>query len=290
MDAQKKYRFSVAGGDMRNADLAELLAAGGHDAYTFALGNAGKMSGRCSNLGEAAALCDILICPIPFSTDGIYLNAPFHTEKISLQSVSDILRESGFGGLLIGGRIPQEIVSTGVDCVDILMRDDLAILNSVPTAEGALQIAMEELPYTVHGIKAVVCGMGRVGSALARLLVKAGADVTVSVRSSRDAAVCEAECIKSTSYEDLADILPDAMLVYNTVPARVIDSRLLDAANENALFIDLASAPGGIDFDYAASRHLRVIHALSLPGKVAPAGAAQILQKVIFNVLREKNM
>lgn len=291
MDVQTKYRFSIIGGDMRNVKLSELLANDGHEVHTYALDNACKISGRCSSLSEAIARCDILIGPMPFTAGGdTYLNAPFHAEKLEIKAIAGKISESGFRGLLIGGRMPAALNNCGALCVDILMRDDLAVLNSIPTAEGALQIAMEELPYTIRGIKAVVCGMGRVGSTLARLLQRVGADVTAIVRSSRDAAICEAEGIKSAAYNKLGEILPETLLVYNTVPVMVLNSEMLDKANKDALFIDLASAPGGMDFDYAASRHIRAIHALSLPGKVAPAGAAIILQKVIYNVLREKNM
>ena len=180
--------------------------------------------------------------------------------------------------------------NSGAVPADLLQRDDLAVLNSIPTAEGALQIAMEELPYTIRGIKAVVCGMGRVGSTLARLLQRVGADVTVAARNSRDFAVCEAEGLKYCTYSQLRRILPDTLLVYNTAPALIFGRDFLDCMNQEALLIDLASMPGGTDFEYAAARRIRTIHALSLPGKVAPSGAAQIIQKVIYNILDEKNM
>lgn len=291
MDAQKTYRFSIIGGDMRNVKLSELLSEDGHEVHTFALDNTGKISQRCSDLREAFALSDIAVGPMPFTSgDGTYLNAPFHPEKIEIAKIADVIRESGFGGLLIGGRVPLAL--SGVDAVsaDLLQRDDLAVLNSVPTAEGALQIAMEELPYTIRGLRTVVCGMGRVGSTLARLMQRVGADITVAARSSRDFAICEAEGLKSCTYSHLRRILPEALLVYNTVPALIFNRELLDCMNREALLIDLASMPGGTDFEYAAKRRIRTIHALSLPGKVAPAGAAQIIQKVIYNILHEKNM
>ncbi|HIU29291.1 MAG TPA: dipicolinate synthase subunit DpsA [Candidatus Egerieisoma faecipullorum] len=291
MDAQKTYRFSIIGGDMRNVKLSELLSEDGHEVHTFALDNTGKISQRCSDLREAFALSDIAVGPMPFTSgDGTYLNAPFHPEKIEIAKIADVIRESSFGGLLIGGRIPLALSGVGAVSADLLQRDDLAVLNSVPTAEGALQIAMEELPYTIRGLRTVVCGMGRVGSTLARLMQRVGADVTVAARSSRDFAICEAEGLKSCTYSHLRRILPEALLVYNTVPALIFDRELLDCMNREALLIDLASMPGGTDFEYAAKRRIRTIHALSLPGKVAPAGAAQIIQKVIYNILHEKNM
>lgn len=291
MDAQKTYRFSIIGGDMRNVKLSELLSEDGHEVHTFALDNTGKISQRCSDLREAFALSDIAVGPMPFTSgDGTYLNAPFHPEKIEIAKIADVIREIGFGGLLIGGRIPLALSGVGAVSADLLQRDDLAVLNSVPTAEGALQIAMEELPYTIRGLRTVVCGMGRVGSTLARLMQRVGADVTVAARSSRDFAICEAEGLKSCTYSHLRRILPEALLVYNTVPALIFNRELLDCMNREALLIDLASMPGGTDFEYAAKRRIRTIHALSLPGKVAPAGAAQIIQKVIYNILHEKNM
>lgn len=291
MDAQKTYRFSIIGGDMRNVKLSELLSEDGHEVHTFALDNTGKISQRCSDLREAFALSDIAVGPMPFTSgDGTYLNAPFHPEKIEIAKIADVIREIGFGGLLIGGRIPLALSGVGAVSADLLQRDDLAVLNSVPTAEGALQIAMEELPYTIRGLRTVVCGMGRVGSTLARLMQRVGADVTVAARSSRDFAICEAEGLKSCTYSHLRRILPEALLVYNTVPALIFNRELLDCMNREALLIDLASMPGGTDFEYAAKRRIRTIHALSLPGKVAPAGAAKIIQKVIYNILHEKNM
>jgi len=53
--------------------------------------------------------------------------------------------------------------------------DEIAILNSIPTAEGALQIAMEQLPITIHGSKVLIIGFGRVGETVARVFNALGA-------------------------------------------------------------------------------------------------------------------
>ena len=37
----------------------------------------------------------------------------------------------------------------------------------MPTAEGAIQLAMEELPITLHGARVLVIGYGRLGRVLA---------------------------------------------------------------------------------------------------------------------------
>ncbi len=61
--------------------------------------------------------------------------------------------------------------------------EELAVANAVPTAEGAIQIALEELPITLHGARALVIGYGRLGKALAQRLDGLGARVTVAARS-----------------------------------------------------------------------------------------------------------
>lgn len=286
----KKYRITVLGGDMRSVKLSELLTQDGHCVHTYALEISGNISQRCSELDEAFAISDIIVGPIPFFTgNGFYLNAPLHSEKIEIAKIAETVRKYS-DKLLIGGNIPYTLKKEVTVYEDLLSRDDLAILNSVPTAEGALQIAMEELPYTIRGTNVLVCGMGRVGSTLARLLKSAGAHVTVAARKSRDFAVCEAENIKHCNYSELADVLAETKLIYNTVPVKIFDTEFLDAVKPDSLIIDLASMPGGVNFEYAATRHIRTIHALSLPGKVAPMGAALIIQKVVYNILNEKNI
>ncbi len=66
--------------------------------------------------------------------------------------------------------------------------DDVAILNAIPSAEGAIQIAMEQLPITIHGSKSFVLGFGRLGKTLARMLAGIGAITTVAARKSADLA------------------------------------------------------------------------------------------------------
>ena len=54
------------------------------------------------------------------------------------------------------------------------------IANAVPTAEGAVQLAMEELPITLHGARVLVVGFGRVGKLTAHRFRALGARVSVA--------------------------------------------------------------------------------------------------------------
>ena len=61
----------------------------------------------------------------------------------------------------------------------------------------------------------------------------------------------------------------------------------LAATDKDILIIDLASRPGGVDFDEAKRLGRRVIWALSLPGKVAPYTAGAIIKNTLINMIEE---
>jgi len=79
-------------------------------------------------------------------------------------------------------------------------------------------------------------------------------------------------------------------IVFNTVPAMVLDRDLLFKLNKEALIIDLASKPGGVDFLAAEELGIKTIHALGLPGKTAPVSAARIIKDTIYNILEERGI
>lgn len=159
--------------------------------------------------------------------------------------------------------------------------------NALPTAEGAVQIALEELPVTLHGARALVLGYGRVGKLTAHRLAALGAQVTVAARSYEALAWAEAYGHAAQQLSDLSGYLCGYDLVVNTVPRRVLTRELLEELKEGCLVIDLASKPGGVDFQSAAELGVRCVWALSLPGKVAPVTVASALRDTIYNMLRE---
>ena len=278
---------------MRSASLASMLAADGNKVKTFGISCAGLRESEsvciCENIDDAVSDCDLAVGPIPFSCDGgTKLNAPLYDKEILVSSIAGSL---GNIKTFIAGKIPEafkvEAAARGVAVADILERDDFAVLNSIPTAEGTVQIAMEELPATVWNMKVLVLGAGRVGRTLAQLLKVMGADVTVAVRKGKDAAWTVSNGMKYCGYNFKDGNISDFRLICNTVPAVVLDKTALDCVKKNSLIIDLASDSGGVDYCYALSNNIKVIHALSLPGKVAPETAAENIKRVIYNIIAE---
>ena len=162
--------------------------------------------------------------------------------------------------------------------------------NALPTAEGAIQIAMEELPITLHDARVLVVGFGRLGRTLAPRLRSLGARVWVSARRYEQRAAAECMGLGSEGVDGLSDWLCSYDIVFNTVPAPVLGVEELAALKERALVIDLASRPGGVDMDAAAALGVRVIWALSLPGKVAPVTSGRYIKDTVYHIMEESNL
>lgn len=161
------------------------------------------------------------------------------------------------------------------------------ITNAVPTAEGAIEIAMTETPFTLHGSKCLVTGYGRIGKILSKMLCGIGARVSVEARKFADLAHIEGNSCKAVPLCELVHHVGEFDVIFNTVPYLIFDADMLRRLKKDALLIDLASRPGGVDFEAAKQMGIRVIWALSLPGKVAPVSAGAIIKDTIVNVMQE---
>ena len=279
----------VMGGDPRQAALAALLADEGHSVHTYALEQGAGM--KCEPSLTGADRADCVILPLPAAGADGKLNTPLSADSHDLEEVLGALRPrqlvcAGMAGEGLKGLAEER----GLVLRDYFAREELAVLNAVPTAEGALQIALEELPITLHDARALVIGFGRLGKALAPRLRALGAHVWVSARRYEQRAAAQGMGLGSEGVDHLPDWLCSYDLVFNTVPAPVLGVEELAALKEGALVIDLASRPGGVDLDAAAALGVRVIWALSLPGKVAPVTAGRYIKDTVYHIMEELNL
>ncbi len=228
---------------------------------------------------------DIVVFPMPVSTDGVHV---FQSSDLLTDWWSKLK-----GRTVYAGRCSQEIrakaLEYGVRLLDHFDREEEVVLNVIPTVEGALQLAMSETPFTIHGSRALICGYGRIGKLLAQRLQGLGAKVCVCARKERDFAWCHVNGLAHHHIGDLAKIVGEYRLIFNTVPHLLFDGKVLDQMDGESLLIDLASLPGGVDFSYAAATGKKTIQALGLPGKVAPRTAGEIICNTILGMYKEEN-
>ena len=175
----------------------------------------------------------------------------------------------------------------GISLLPLLDRDDVAIYNSIPTAEGTIMMAMEHTDYTLHSSRVFVTGFGRVGHTVANKFSALGAKVSVSASSIRDLARITEMGLTAIPLENLSEYTSECDVLINTIPAQVINKQTIQQLPAHSIIIDLASKPGGTDFDYAEQRGIKAILAKSLPGIVAPKTAGKILADVIKQFLHD---
>jgi dipicolinate synthase subunit A len=161
------------------------------------------------------------------------------------------------------------------------------VLNAIPTAEGAIQIAMEEIPITLHNSNILILGFGRIGKILAKMLQGLGANVFVEARKYADIAWIRSYSYKPVLLSDLKSRLEQMDVIFNTIPHVILDQDMLARLGKETLIIDLASKPGGVDFEKARDLGVKAIWALSLPGKVAPLTAAEFIRDTVYNIMDE---
>lgn len=282
--------YSIIGGDLRSVKLAELIAQDGNSVNIYGFTTAGFeiMLEQSKTLTEAVVDADVVIGPIPCSNDNEFINAPFHNDSIHINELFKVMNKNQ---LFLAGRISDKIAHLAQVCnvytVDLLEREEMAVLNGIPTAEGAIQIAMEEMPITLHNSNTLILGYGRIGKILAKMLHGIGSNVYVEARKYADLAWIKSLGYSPIMLSDLSQILKKIDVIFNTIPSMVLNYELLKLLNPECLIIDLASKPGGVDFNKAKELGVKAIWALSLPGKVAPVTAAVFIKDTTYNIIEE---
>lgn len=298
----------MIGGDMRQFALAERLAREEIEVAMWGCGVdddkyklADRFAGvRAVGLSSALGGASVVVLPLPVTLDGIRINCRGEhdlriTELIdALIQMREKCTEPKRTPLLLGGKVPplfrRLALENNIKIIDYYDREDVQVRNAVPTAEGAVAIAMNELPVTIKDCRAMVLGYGRVGRKLASLLRSVGADVGVSARSERDLAWADVDGAAAISLNELRSSVPSCDVIFNTIPFCILDREMLTKIPTSTLIIDLAGAPGGVDVTAAKELGSNVIWARSLPGKVAPISAGRIIGDAVLKIMSEEGV
>ena len=282
--------LAVVGGDRREVELVRALAAGGARIRVV-----GLPAPPCANVEPAATLLEAVagvravVAPMAGTDESGAVATPL-VPGAQLRLDEAFMRALGPGVPLFIGTVQPAVARAarahGVRVVEVATVEAIAIANSVPTAEGAVLVALERLPVTIHGAAALVVGFGRCGTTLARLLAAMGARVGVAARSASDLAWAEAMGLVPWPWAKLVEAVAVQDVIFNTVPALVLDRGVLACTRADVLIVDIASAPGGTDFTAARELGREAVLALGLPGKVAPVTAGRILARYLPGLIQ----
>lgn len=282
--------ISVIGGDLRQLTLAKKLSVDGYDVSVYGFSNGINTDSLNHTDSISAALdSEVIVLPVPVSFDMQSIHSPYSDKIITITEMLDKINPLSivYGGC-ISNELSEEFEKRKIKHKDYMLRDELAIRNAIPTAEGAIEIAISETPITIHHSRCLVLGYGKVGKILAKSINALGADAYVAARKYADLALIEGHGYYPLSVNEAKMRLNDFDIIFNTVPALILTKNELNNVRDDALIIDLASKPGGVDFNSAKELDKKVIWALSLPGKTAPVTAGIIIKDTIINMLREE--
>lgn len=272
-----KKTFGVIGGDGRQAKLATLLREDGAIVHTYGV------EGEKGDL-EQALDAEVILLPLPLCKEDGLLNC-----KEDPMVLAELFARLTPRQRILAGQVkPQqqaEAAQYGLILEDYFLREELTVANAAATAECALRVAMEQLDRSLLGENILVLGFGRIGKLLCHRLQGLGCRVTATARKNADLA-----WIRAYGYEalktDEGDLAPFGV-VFNTIPALVLDRARLAQLPPGSLCVDLASK-NGIDPGAAKELGLSYIWARFLPGRMVPHTAAAAIRETIYHILSEE--
>lgn len=279
-------KFLVVGGDLRNVELAKLLKEDGKIVYTY-----GMNVNSSEALEKIVEDIEVVIGPIPFSRDGLTVNSTFIESKILIKDLLEKIK----GKILIAGNISEDVKKLAenynIQVIDVMKSEKLAVLNTIATAEGTIELMIANTDTIIFDSNVLILGFGRVAKTLANRLKGLVKSITCASREDDELAWIEVYGYEKLNLNDFVKCqeskkcLENYNVIINTIPSMIFDAEKLQYVNKEVLLIDLASNPGGIDKEETKKQGLKLIHALGLPGKVAPKSSARFIRNIIYELI-----
>lgn len=258
----------IVGGDKRQTVLYKNLCALGHNVLHC----------LCEEVYQKYIdSFEVVILPLPTTRNNITVRNDLSDDLIRLDVIEKSITKQK---VLCANYSFKNIQST-----DYAQNDALALLNAVPTAEGAIALAVNNSDITLWKSNCLVVGFGRTGKILADRLNSLKANVTVSARKMNDFALIDTANLMHIETTDIKKHISKYDFIFNTVAFPIIDRTSLELCKKDCLLIELASAPYGIDLNSAKEIGIKSILAPGIPGKTAYITAGNILTEIILKLI-----
>lgn len=285
--------IGILGGDGRQVHLAKALAEEGYSIISYRISDVLQHPSCCQaqNLLQFLEKCSIILGPIPFTKDQVFIHSSgSQAADLRIDNFTKYLKEHQ---ILIAGNLPVSLKNScdqqKIAYYDVMKNEKIAILNAIATAEGTIMEAIAASDTNLHQSSCLVLGFGRCAKILAQKLKGMDAVVTIAARREDALAYAKAYGFHILSFDQMKDFLPNYQYIFNTVPSLVLDRDSLELTRPDVTIIDIASAPGGVDFEYAGQIGRNARLCLGLPGKIAARASADILLEVVKPFIMERS-
>ena len=272
--------YCIIGGDSRNFFLAKLLSKEKNEVKIYGFEKLENIK-RSTDLNQMIANSDIIVLPLPFTRDSITVNMQFSNQVIRIEELVQYLKNK----TIIVGNINEEIEKKLLDknnkVIDIMKKEEFAILNGIPTAEATIEIILENTKKVIQGMNCLVMGFGRIGKILAHKLQGLSINVTCMITNEVEKAwaiVYGYDTVKIDDIKNNGSKFKQYDIIINTIPKIIFKEELRDIKKET-LIIDLAGKPYGIDRKIVEEEKINFIEALGLPRKICTNNISKIYKR-----------
>ncbi len=256
--------FYVIGKDKRSLELEEMFK---------------KENRLVENINEAESV----LAPTPFSKDQ---NTLLGTEITIDDFINTVKGKMVFAGA-INEKVKEKFKRSNIKYYDFMDYEEIAVLNAIPTAEGAIAVAMDNTDITLHSSKCLVIGYGRIGKVLSKMLTGIGATVWCCARKKEALANAFGMGYNIVDINDMGNDISKYDYIFNTADSLILNKSILKEVSKEVYIVDLASSPGGVDYKAAENLGIRANLALALPAKVAPKTSAKYFKEKIDEILNK---
>lgn len=265
---------AVVGGDEREQEIARLAAETGATvrAHGFPWPDEGIQDvNLVDDAGAAMSDANYILFPIPLGYDEDHLYAPHAAQPIDVDDALFAAVAPGAHAFL--GR-SNETLNRFADAAGVTIHEydpdrELMLLRGPAIVEGAIRLAIENTAITIHGASVVVVGYGNIGSLLVRTLLALRAHVYVAARNPIQRAGAYTDGATPITLEELPDVAERVSMIFNTVPAALVDGKVLERLPKGSLVLDVAPPPLHADLELAEQMGHRAVWARGL-GNRAP--------------------
>lgn len=289
-DALDGITAAVVGGDGREVEYLRGLKADGAEVRACGLPpEADEVMGHPQAETPEAAIegADAVFTTVVHITEEGELHTPGWDGEIYQTSFSHM----DAGSVLFIGTSTPEIDTyaeeNGFGVVEYGDDDELMLLRAPTIIEGVLGITIDNTDVSIHDSQSVVLGFGRMGFSMTRTLEALGAHTTVVARDGAQLARARELGARPVHLDELTEAVSEADMVFNTIPVEILTREVLEHVPQNAFILDLASTPGGTDFDAAEELGIDAVLAPGLGGR-APKTAGKYQWMGLRRMLLDK--
>lgn len=270
-------KLIIIGGDERRIYMEEYLNSIGYETVVYE-------EDPQNALNEMQKRNITTILPLPFTRDGENINIKLSDVSLRIDDFISLLKKGDkvFAGM-IKDTVVERLNDKGVNVYDYY-DEDLIVKNAFLTAIGLKQV-MEENKIDIKSGPSAVIGFGRTAKAISEMLNVNSAEFTVYARNKDVINLAESMNYDAVNLKYFTEECTNFSVIINTVPAVIIDENILKRLKHDTVIIDIASYPYGVDINIAAEHSIKVIRALSLPGKYTPDLAGTLIGEKIKRFL-----